>query len=117
LGSIAGVNAKSRSAGKRVAAILCVIGTLWVLACAALYGVMRQSPERFARVMAKIPGPIPFLVFPFETLWMRARAGTLRVGSLAPDFALTKLDKTAQLQLSSLTAQNRPVVLVFGSYT
>jgi hypothetical protein len=67
--------------------------------------------------MAKIPGPIPFLVLPFETLWMRARAGTLRVGSPAPDFSLTKLDKTAQIQLSSLSAQRRPVVLVFGSYT
>jgi len=111
------VNAKSRSVGKGVVALLCVIGTVWLLACAALYSVMRQSPERFARVMAKIPGPIPFLVFPFETLWMQARAGTLQVGSPAPDFALTKLDKTAQVQLSSLTAQNRPVVLVFGSYT
>jgi hypothetical protein len=78
---------------------------------------MRQPPEHFARVMAKIPGPVPFLIFPFETLWMRARAGSLQVGSPAPDFALTKLDKTAQLQLSSLTGQNRPVVLVFGSYT
>ena len=111
------VNAKSKSVGKQVVALLCVIGIVWVLACAALYGVMRQSPERFARVMAKIPGPIPFLIFPFETLWMQARAGTLRVGNPAPDFALTKLDKTAQIQLSSLTAQNRPVVLVFGSYT
>jgi hypothetical protein len=78
---------------------------------------MRQSPENFARVMAKIPGPVPFLLLPFETLWMRARAGALQVGSPAPDFSLTKLDKTAQVQLSSLTAQNRPVVLVFGSYT
>ena len=83
----------------------------------ALYRVMRQSPESFARVMAKIPGPVPFLLLPFETLWMRARAGALQVGSPAPDFSLTKLDKTAQVQLSSLTVQNRPVVLVFGSYT
>jgi hypothetical protein len=94
-----------------------VLATLWVMCCVALYGVMRQSPEQFGRVMAKISGPIPFLVFPFETLWMRARAGTLQVGSPAPDFTLTKLDKTATIQLSSLTAQNRPVVLVFGSYT
>jgi hypothetical protein len=96
---------------------VCVIAALWVLACVSLYGVMRQPPERFARVMARIPGPVPFLILPFETLWMRARAGTLQVGSPAPDFALTKLDKTAQVQLSSLTTQNRPVVLVFGSYT
>ena len=94
-----------------------MIAAIWVLGCVGLYGVMRQPPEHFARVMAKIPGPVPFLIFPFETLWMRARAGTLHVGSPAPDFTLTKLDKTAQVQLSSLTAQNRPVVLVFGSYT
>jgi hypothetical protein len=95
----------------------CALATLWVMCCVALYGAMRQSPEQFGRVMAKISGPIPFLVFPFETLWMRARAGSLQVGSPAPDFTLTKLDKTATIQLSSLTAQNRPVVLVFGSYT
>jgi hypothetical protein len=111
------LNAKSRSVRKTVIATVCVIAALWVLACVALYGVMRQPPERFARVMARIPGPVPFLILPFETLWMRARAGTLQVGSPAPDFALTKLDKTAQVQLSSLTTQNRPVVLVFGSYT
>ena len=87
------------------------------MCCVGLYRVMRQSPEQFGRVMAKIPGPVPFLIFPFETLWMRARAGTLQVGSPAPDFSLTKLDKTAQVQLSVLTAQQKPVVLVFGSYT
>ena len=94
----------------------CVLATLWVMCCMALYGVMRQSPEQFGKVMAKIPGPVPFLIFPFETLWMHARAGVLQVGSPAPDFLLTKLDKTGQIQLSSLTAQ-KPVVLVFGSYT
>lgn len=67
--------------------------------------------------MSKIPGPIPFLVLPFETLWMRARAGSLHVGDPAPDFSLARLDKSDQVQLSALTAQGRPVVLVFGSYT
>jgi hypothetical protein len=28
-----------------------------------------------------------------------------------------KLDKSASVQLSSLTAEERPVVLIFGSYT
>jgi len=41
----------------------------------------------------------------------------LQVGSPAPDFALLKLDKTAQVRLSTLTSQQKPVVLVFGSYT
>jgi len=111
------VNAKLRSAKKIIVPTACVLAALWVLGCVYLYGVMRRPPEQFARVMAKMPGPVPFLIFPFETLWMRARAGTLQVGSPAPDFSLTKLDKTATVQLSSFQAQNRPVVLVFGSYT
>ena len=90
---------------------------VWVLACAALYGIMRQPPETFARFMAKIPGPVAFLVLPFETLWTHARAGTLQVGDAAPDFSLLKLDKSASVRLSSLTAQGKPVVLIFGSYT
>ena len=96
---------------------LCVVATLWVFASVFLYRVMRQSPESFARVMSRIPGPIPFLVLPFETLWMRARSGSLQIGDPAPDFSLAKLDKRDHVQLSSLTAQGRPVVLVFGSYT
>ena len=94
-----------------------VIALVWVLGCAALYHIMRQPPKTFARFMAKLPGPVPFLLFPFETLWTHARAGALQVGSPAPDFSLTKLDKSASVQLSSLTAQGRPVVLIFGSYT
>jgi hypothetical protein len=94
-----------------------VLALLWVLACASLFAVMRQSPDKFARVMARVPGPVAFLVFPFETLWTHARAGRLQVGDPAPDFSLMKLDKSVQIQLSALTAQRQPVVLVFGSYT
>jgi hypothetical protein len=67
-------------------------------------------------VMAKMPGPIPFLIFPFETAWIHARAGTLQVGDRAPDFSLLKVDKSERVQLSLLN-QLQPVVLVFGSYT
>jgi hypothetical protein len=77
---------------------------------------MRQPPETFGRVMAKLPGPVPFLLFPFETAWMRARAGSLRVGDPAPDFSLLKLDKSERVKLSELN-RAQPVVLVFGSYT
>jgi len=94
-----------------------VIATLWVFACAGLYGVMRQPPEAFARVMAQVPGPVAFLVLPFETLWTHARSGALRVGDSVPDFTLTKLDKSGQVQLSSFAARGKPAVLVFGSYT
>jgi hypothetical protein len=96
---------------------LCVIAVLWLLASISIYRVMKRPPEAFARVMAKIPQPAAFIVLPFETLWLRARAGTLSVGDDAPDFTLKTLDKTTTVQLSSLTAQGKPVVLVFGSYT
>jgi len=88
-----------------------------MVASISIYRVMRRPPEDFARVMAKVPQPAAFFVLPFETLWLRARAGTLGVGDGAPDFTLATLDKTAKVQLSSLTAQGKPVVLVFGSYT
>jgi hypothetical protein len=90
---------------------------LWLFGSIWIYRVMRRPPEAFARVMAKIPQPAAFIVLPFETLWLHARAGTLRVGDHAPDFTLKTLDKSSTVQLSSLTAQGKPVVLVFGSYT
>ena len=81
-----------------------------------IWWAMNQPPEVFGRVMMHMPGPVPFLLFPFETLWLRARAGHLNVGTPAPDFNLVKLDKSAHIQLSELNKQ-QPVVLVFGSYT
>jgi hypothetical protein len=94
-----------------------LIALVWVLGCGVLYEIMRQPPETFGWFMAKLPGPVPFLLFPFETLWIHARAGNLHVGDPAPDFSLMRLDKSASVQLSALTAQGRPVVLIFGSYT
>jgi hypothetical protein len=80
-----------------------------------VWWAMRQSPETFGRVMMRMPD-VAYMLVPFETMWMRARAGQLHAGDSAPDFNLVKLDKTDHVQLSSLTAQ-KPVVLVFGSYT
>jgi hypothetical protein len=108
---------KRKSALRVWLSIFGVLALLWTLACASLFAVMRQSPDEFARVMARVPGPVAFLVLPFETLWTHARAGSLQVGDPAPDFSLMKLDKSSQIKLSALTAQGQPVVLVFGSYT
>jgi hypothetical protein len=77
---------------------------------------MRQPPETFGKVMSKIPGPVPFLLFPFETAWIHARAGNLETGDPAPNFSLLKIDKSATVNLSELN-RTQPVVLVFGSYT
>jgi hypothetical protein len=108
---------KSESIKKIAIWTLVMVAILWLVACAAVYHAMRQPPETFARVMSRVPGPIAFLALPFETMWTQARAGSLRKGDLAPDFSLIKLDKTGSVQLSALTAQHRPVVLIFGSYT
>jgi hypothetical protein len=102
---------------KTVITTCILLAVLWVLGCGTLYRVMLRPPEAFAGFMAKLPGPVPFLLFPFETLWMRARSGTLHPGDPAPDFSLAKLDKTAHVRLSTFSAQQRPVVLIFGSYT
>ena len=81
-----------------------------------IWWTMHQPPEVCGRVMAKLPAPVVFMLFPFESLWIHARAGALKVGDPAPDFSLLKVDKSGSVQLSSLIKQ-RPVVLVFGSYT
>jgi len=75
---------------------------------------MRQPPEKFGRVMSHVPGPA-FMLFPFETMWTKARAGTVQTGEMAPGFRLPTVDHRSEVQLSEL--RGKPVVLVFGSYT
>jgi hypothetical protein len=111
------VNTKYRKLRKAVVVALCCIVPLWLMGCSVIYHFMRQPPERFGGFMARIPAPVAFLAFPFETMWTRARAGQLGIGDHAPDFTLTNLDKNAQVQLSSFSAQGKPVALIFGSYT
>jgi hypothetical protein len=95
--------------------VVLVLAVLYVAASAGLYWVMRQPPEVFGGVMRYVPMPT-LMVLPFKPLWLRARAGHLKVGDAAPDFALATYDKKSSVQLSYLRGQ-KPVVLVFGSYT
>lgn len=76
---------------------------------------MHQPPSVFGSIMARMP-PMAFMVLPFERLWMHARAGDLQVGQDAPDFSLKSLNGDTSVRLSSFRRQ-KPVVLVFGSYT
>ncbi len=106
----------SPRARKLVLVTIGVIAIVYLSFGAVVWWAMHQPPEQFGRVMAKMPGPVVFLLFPFESLWMKARAGTLNVGDPAPDFTLQRLENDEKVQLSALH-QQQPVVLVFGSYT
>ena len=92
-----------------------VVVLVYAACVAALAIAMRQPPDTFGAIMAHMPA-VAFMVLPFESLWMNARAGHLQVGDAAPDFVLKSVDGTAQVTLSSFR-DSRPVVLVFGSYT
>lgn len=81
----------------------------------AIFIIMRQPPDRFGQIMARMPMPL-FMIVPFKSLWSVARAGTLTVGDAAPDFELQRVDGSTPVRLSSFRG-NQPVALVFGSYT
>jgi hypothetical protein len=104
-------------ARKVLLSVLAGVVIVYVCFGAYVWRAMHEPPEAFGRVMARMPQPAVFLIFPFETLWTQARAGSLHVGDAAPDFSLLKLDKSHSIRLSSFAALHRPVVLIFGSYT
>ncbi|MGD0297345.1 MAG: hypothetical protein ABSE86_09520 [Bryobacteraceae bacterium] len=91
------------------------LAVAWLGFLSFVYMKMKAPPEQFGAFMSKLPRPFYF-VLPFEPLWFRARAGTVNVGDMAPDFALSTLDKSRVVRLSSFRG-SKPVVLVFGSYT
>ena len=100
---------------RKVGYIVAGLAAAYGVATAGLYCAMCQPPEKFGAVMAHVP-MVSMMVLPFEPLWMRARAGTLQTGDAAPDFQLRTLDGSRTVQLSS-EYRERPVVLIFGSYT
>src|ERR1700722_4459489 len=94
---------------------LAVLFCLWLCFVGYVDWAMHQPPEVFGRVMARMPMPAYF-IFPFETMWLQARKGSIEPGGTAPDFAVATLDSGARERLPSLW-KDKPVVLVFGSYT
>jgi hypothetical protein len=99
---------------KIVRKIATVLVAVYALLVGGLWVVMHH-PILFGQVMKHVPDPA-FMVIPFKSLWLSARAGTLSVGDAAPDFQLSTADKKSTVQLSSLRSE-KPVVLIFGSYT
>ena len=100
---------------RRLGWITGAVVLLWLGFVAYVDWAMHQPPEAFGRVMARMPMPAYFL-FPFETMWIHARAGNVKVGEVAPDFTVKTLETKEPVQLASLWT-DKPVVLVFGSYT
>jgi hypothetical protein len=99
---------------RTLSTLLIVLLVLWGTFLVFIGWAMRQPPEKFGRVMSHVPMPA-FFLFPFETMWSHARAGTVQAGDLAPDFTLPALDHKSEVTLAAL--RGKPVVLVFGSYT
>ena len=95
--------------------ILGVFALIYAVVSAALFAVMLQPPDKFAGTMKYVPWPV-FVVLPFKPLWKVARKGHYSTGEMAPDFSLESPDHKTQVALSSFRGQ-KPVVLVFGSYT
>jgi len=98
-----------------VAAAALVLATAWAVFVGLAWRAMSSGPEAIGRFMSAVPGPL-YMVMPFETLWNATRAGHLAAGDVAPDFDLATVDGTSRVRLSSFRGQ-RPVVLIFGSYT
>ncbi|RPJ83488.1 MAG: hypothetical protein EHM18_14020 [Acidobacteria bacterium] len=97
--------------------VLVVLVLLYAVVCIGLLAAMYQPPARFGKIMAKIENPVVFMLFPFKRLWFIARGGDLNPGDVAPDFALERQNaRNETIRLSSFQG-DRPVVLVFGSYT
>jgi hypothetical protein len=91
-----------------------IFAVLYLALLAGLVAVMRR-PVVFGQMMRHVPGPIMMLV-PFKPLWYLARAGGLKIGDPAPGFNLPAADRQSSVALTSFRGQ-KPVVLIFGSYT
>jgi hypothetical protein len=92
-----------------------IVAAVYATLCGALFTAMLQPPARFAGVMNHAPWPA-IVILPFRPLWNVARSGPTIVGEAAPDFDLETTDLKDHFRLSSLRGQ-KPVALVFGSYT
>ena len=90
---------------------------IYVVLFGAVGIAMMQPPERFGAFMKHMPPAVVWGGLPASRMWLWARKGTLAQGDLAPDFDLrTAQDRSRRVTLASYRGQ-RPVVLVFGSYT
>jgi hypothetical protein len=95
---------------------LAVLVAAYLAFFSAIMLAMLQPPERFGAIMKRAPAALVWGLLPGPRMWLWARKGALPEGGPAPDFTLSTLDRAGRVTLSSHRGQ-RPVVLVFGSYT
>ena len=101
---------------KWVVRIVVLVVAAYLMLAAVVTAAMLQPPARFGQMMRYVPAPLVWGVLPGPRIWLWARHGTLAEGQQAPDFSLPTVDRKGSVTLSSHRGQ-RPVVLVFGSYT
>jgi hypothetical protein len=93
-----------------------VVVAIYLAAAGGIAWAMLQPPEKFGQIMMHLPMPVVWGAFPAPRMWSWARSGHLQEGDEAPDFSLSTFDHSGRVTLSSHRGE-RPVVLVFGSYT
>lgn len=101
---------------KWVVRLVVLLIACYIVLFSAVLAAMLQPPERFGLFMRYMPAPVVWGGLPASKMWLWARRGILVEGDVAPDFTLPTLDRRQSLTLSSFRGE-RPVVLVFGSYT
>ena len=106
----------ARMALRWVTRAVAALVAVYILFGGVVLAAMLQPPVRFGQFMRHVPMPLVWGALPAERMWLWARGGSLRVGDPAPDFTLPTYDHQSQVTLSSFRGQ-KPVVLVFGSYT
>jgi len=92
------------------------LATSYIALFTVVLSAMLGSPHRFGLFMKHMPGVVVWGVLPAARMWLWARRGELVPGMAAPDFTLERQGHGPRVTLSSFRGQ-RPVVLVFGSYT
>lgn len=109
-------NRRLRAARKWIVRGAVALLAAYVVLFGVVLTAMLQPPERFGQIIKHLPAPLVWGALPARRMWLWARNGDLSEGGQAPDFTLSTHNHASRVTLSSHRGE-RPVVLVFGSYT
>jgi hypothetical protein len=109
-------SASIRRALRWISYVVVGFAVVYILLGTVVLSAMLAPPERFGQFMKHMPAPLVWGALPAPQMWLWARRGSLAPGDVAPDFTLRRQGRSGRVTLSSYRTQ-RPVVLVFGSYT